>query len=174
MVRFFLASGAFGDSLNHAYRSDHAPMARELLYDVDRSNELNSKAPRRKRSSEDVDGSFRSRLARSGIFHRYVEEAAKSYEAARDSLNDLLDASKDELIPPEVMVDPDGLLLESYLADCLSFERIDLYQTREFDLRNLFIDGHFYARSVTVNFRKILFDVVAPPGGRRSRYRRRR
>ena len=173
--RFLLAAGAFGDSLNHAYRSDHAPMARELLYGLDRSNELNIKAHLLKRSSEDVDGSFRSRLARSGIFHRYVEEAAKSYEAARDSLNDLLEAAKEELIPAEVVVDQDIGLLESYLGDCLSFERFELHQKREFDLQDLYIDGHFYARSVTVNFRKILFDVVAPPSGRRGgRHRRSR
>ena len=174
LARFLLAAGAFGDSLNHAYKSDREPAAREFLYAFDLSNELNIKAHLLKRLTEDADGAFASKLARTGIFHRYVEEASKSYEAARDSLNDLLDASKDEPIPPEVVVDPDPLLLESYLADCLSFERFELHQRREFDLRNLYIDGHFYARSVTVNFRKILFDVVAPPGRERNRSRRRR
>ena len=172
--RFLLAAGAFGDSLNHAYRSDHEPMARELLYAFDRSNELNIKAHLLKSFSQDADGSFASKLARNGIFHRYLEEAAKSYEAARDSLNDLLEASKEEAIPPEVVADPDVRLLESYLGDCLSFERFEFYQKREFDLRSLYIDDHFYARSVTVNFRKILFDVVAPPGGGRGRRRKRR
>ena len=174
LARFLLAAGAFGDSLNLAYKSDHEPAAREFLYGFDMTNELNIKAHLLKRFVEDADGTFAPRLAKNGIFHRYVEEAAKSYEAARDSLNDLLEASKEELIPPEVVADPDPLLLESYLADCLSFERFELYQRREFDLRNLYIESHFYARSVTVNFRKILFDVVAPPGGRRGRYRRRR
>ena len=170
--RFLLAAGAFGDSLNHAYRSDHEPAARELLYGFDRSNELNIKAQLLKRFADDSDGSFAARLAKTGIFHRYVEEAAKSYEAARDSLNDLLAASKEEPIPPEVVVDPDIRLLESYLGDCLSFERFELYQKREFDLQSLYIDDHFYARSVTVNFRKILFDVVAPPRVRRTRGRK--
>jgi HrpA-like RNA helicase len=174
LARFLLAAGAFGDSLNHAYKSDHEQVAREFLYAFDMSNELNIKAHLLKRSSEDADGTFASTLARRGIFHRYVEEAAKSYEAARDSVNDLLEASKDEPIPPEVVADPDSLLLESYLADCLSFERFEFYQKKEFDLRNLYIDDHFYARSVTINFRKILFDVVAPPSSRKSRHRRRR
>jgi HrpA-like RNA helicase len=146
LARFLLAAGAFGDSLNHAYKSDHENMARELLYGFDRSNELNIKAHLLKRFSEDADGSFGSRLARTGIFHRYVEEAAKNYEAARDSLNDLLEESKAEPIPPEVVVDPDLLLLESYLGDCLSFQRFEHYQRREFDLPNLYIDDHFYAR----------------------------
>jgi HrpA-like RNA helicase len=174
LARFLLAAGAFGDSLNHAYKTDHEPMARELLYGFDRSNELNIKAHLLKRYSEDADGSFASKLARNGIFHRYVEEAWKNHEAAREALNDILAASNDELIPPEVVVDPDIRLLESYLGDCLSFERFDLYERREYDLRSLIIEDNFYARSVTVNFRKILFDVVAPPGRRRGRHHRRR
>ena len=174
LARFLLAAGAFGDSLNHAYKTDHEEAAREFLYAYDRSNELNIKAHLLKRFSEDSDGTFKARLAKNGIFHRYFEEASKSYEAARDSLNDLLEESKDELIPSEVVADPDIRLLESYLGDCLSFERYELYERREYDLRNLYIDDHFYARSVTVNNRKILFDVVAPPGRRRSGHYKRR
>ena len=170
LARFLLAAGAFGDSLNHAYKTDHEPMARELLYGFDRTNELNIKAHLLKRLSEDVDGSFVAMLGNYGIFHRYVEEAWKNFEAARDSLNDLLEESKDELLPKEVVVDPDIRLLESYLGDCLSFERFEAFQRREFDLRSLYIEDHFYARSVTVNSRKILFDVVAPPGRRRGRH----
>ncbi len=173
LARFLLASGSFGDSLNHAYKSDHEPMARELLYGFDRSNELNIKAHLLKKHSEDAEGSFASRLSRNGVFHRYVEEAWKNYEAAREALNDILAASNDEPIPTEVAVDPEMHLLESYLADCLSFERFDLHEKGEYDLRSLVIEDSFYARSVTVNYRKILFDVVAPPAGRRGRRRRR-
>jgi len=173
LARFFLASGSFGDSLNHAYKSDSEPMARELLYGFDNSNELNIKAHLLKRYSEDVDGSFKARMAANGIFPRFVEEAWKSYEAARDSLNDLLLASKDELIPREVVVDPDIWRLEAYLGDCLSFERFDFYEKGEYDLRSLVIEDRFYARSVTVNYRKILFDVVALGRRKRGRHRRR-
>ena len=44
MARFLLASGAFGDSLNHAYRTEMEGVAREFLYGFDKSNELNIKA----------------------------------------------------------------------------------------------------------------------------------
>jgi hypothetical protein len=44
MARFLLASGSFGDSLNHAYKTDEEGVARRLLYGFDRSNELNIKA----------------------------------------------------------------------------------------------------------------------------------
>jgi len=167
MARFLLACGSFGDSLNHAYKTDFEPMARDFLYKFDRSNELNVKAHLLKKYSEDVGGSFRARMAANGIFPRFVEEAWKNHEAARDSLNDLLLAWKKAPLPREVVADPDLDGLEAYLADCLSFERYDFYEKGDYDLRNLTIEGRFYARSVTVNFRKILFDVVAP--GRRRR-----
>ena len=167
MGRFLLACGAFGDSLNHAYKTDFEPMAREFLYGFDRSNELNIKAHILKRHSEDVGGRFKTKMAANGIFPRFVEEAWKNYEAARDSLNDLLLASKDEPLPKEVVVNPDLHRLEAYLTDCLSFERFEFYEKREYDLRSIVIEDRFYARSVTVNFRKILFDVVAPSRGRR-------
>ena len=170
MARFLLACGSFGDSLNHAYKTDFEPMARDFLYKFDRSNELNVKAHLLKRYSEDEGGSFKARMAANGIFPRFVEEAWKNHEAARDSLNDLLLGWKAEPIPAEVVVDPDLSRLETYLADCLSFERYDFYEKGGYDLRSIVIEDRFYARSVTVNFRKILFDVVAP--GRRRRHRR--
>jgi hypothetical protein len=174
MARFLLACGSFGDSLNHAYKTEFEPMAREFLYKFDRSNELNIKAHLLKRYSEDSDGSFKARMATNGIFPRFVEEASKNYEAARDSLNDLLLASKDDPIPKEVMVDPDMWRLEAYLGDCLSFERFDFCEKGEYDLRSVVIEDRFYARSVTVNYRKILFDVVAPSRRKRGRHHRRR
>src|SRR5713101_7979467 len=90
MARFLLASGAFGDSLNHAYMSDMEGIAREFLYAFDKSNELNIKAHLLKRYSEDSNGSFASRLVANGIFTVFAEEAWKNYESARDALNDLL------------------------------------------------------------------------------------
>jgi HrpA-like RNA helicase len=161
MARFLLACGSFGDSLNHAYKTDFEPMARDFLYNFDRSNELNIKAHLLKRYTEDEGGRFRAKMAANGIFPRFVEEAWKNYEAARDSLNDLLRSSKDEQLPKEVVVDPDLNSLEAYLTDCPSFERYDYYERGDYDLRSIIIEGRFYARSVTVNFRKILFDVVA-------------
>ena len=170
MARFLLACGSFGDSLNHAYKTDFEPVARDFLYNFDRSNELNIKAHLLKRYSEDEGGQFKAKLAANGIFSRFVEEAWKNYQAARDSLNDLLLASKDELLQREVVVDPDLDRLESYLSDCLSFERYDFYEKGEYDLRSIIIEGRFYARSVTVNFRRLLFDVVAL-NRRRRRHR---
>ena len=169
MARFLLACGSFGDSLNHAYKTDFEPIARDFLYKFDRSNELNVKAHLLKRYSEDEGGSFKAKMAANGIFPRFVEEAWKNYEAARDSLNDLLLASKDELLPREVAINPDLRRLEAYLSDCLSFERYDFHEKGGYDLRSMIIEDRFYARSVTVNFRKILFDVVAL--GRRRQHR---
>ena len=170
MARFLLASGSFGDSLNHAYKTDLEPTAREFLYKLDRSNELNIKAHLLKQYSENPGDSFRVNMAASGIFPRFVEEAWKSYGAAIDSLNDLLLDSKSPPIPKEVVVDPDLSLLEAYLAGCLSFERYDFYDKDAFELRNMVIQDRFYAKSVTINFRKVLSDIVAlRPRRRRNR-----
>ena len=167
MAGFVLACGAFGDSLNHAYKTDFEQSARNFLYSIDRTNELNIKAHLLKSYSEDVSGSFKATLATNGIFPRFVEEAWKNYEAAVDSLNDILVDSKSEPMSKAVVVDPDTSRLEWYLADCLSFERYSPRDRFGFDLRSMNVQGRFYARSVTVNLRKILFDVVAPrPNGR--------
>ena len=171
MARFLLAGGAFGDSLNHAYKSDMEDVACELLYGFDRSNELNVKAHLLKHYVEDRDGSFRSKLAANGIFTRFVEEAWKNFEAARGALNDLLLSSNKKTIPKEVLVDPEGLRLETYLDDSLSFEKFHLHEAREFDLRHVDVEGSFYARVVTMNYRRILFDIV---GLRHQRGRRQR
>ncbi|MGD1055066.1 MAG: helicase-related protein [Nitrososphaerales archaeon] len=164
MARFLLAGGAFGDSLNHAFKSDMESQAREFLYAFDRSNELNIKAHLLKKYSEDKDGAFASRLAHNGIFPRFVEEAWKNYEAAWDALNDLLASSGTEVIPKEVVTDPNTFRLESYLEDCLSFERFELHEKHDYDLRDVVIEGRFFARSVTMNYRRILFDIVAMEG----------
>ncbi|MDG6970250.1 MAG: hypothetical protein JRN54_03980, partial [Nitrososphaerota archaeon] len=125
MAGFFLACGAFGDSLNHAYKVDFERPARQFLYRMDRSNELNVKAHLLKGYSEDTDGSFKAKLTANGIFSRFVEEAWKNYGAARDSLNDLLLSSKGGPLPLEVTVDSEPDHLESYLTNSLSFERYD-------------------------------------------------
>jgi HrpA-like RNA helicase len=174
MARFLLASGAFGDSLNHAYKSDLEDIARKFLYAYDPSNELNIKAHLLKRYSEDEEGIFRSRLAASGVFIRFVDEAWKNFEAAREGLNDLLLSSKKNPIPAEVVVDPDISKLESYLRDSLSFEEFDLYEKDEYALRNIVIEDRFFARSLTVNYRRILFDIVAMNARRRHHRRKRR
>ncbi|MDA4117344.1 MAG: helicase-related protein [Thaumarchaeota archaeon] len=174
MARFLLASGAFGDSLNHAYKTDMEGIARQLLYSFDKRNELNVKAHLLKRHSEDKEGTFTSRLVASGIFTRFLEEAWKNYESAREALNDMLVSSEREPIPREVVVDPDILKLKQYLEDCLSFEKFELHQKNEFDLRDIIIEGQFFARSVTMNHKRILFDVVAMNASRKQQQRRRR
>jgi HrpA-like RNA helicase len=173
-AKFLLASGAFGDSLNHAYRTDMEDVASELLYGFDRTNELNIKAHLLKKYSEDTGGSFASRLAANGIFIRFVEEAWKNYEAARGALNDLQHSSNSGQISKEVLVDVDVSRLEPYLEDCLSFERFDLHEASEYDLRRVVVEGRFFARSLMVNYRRILFDIVALNARRRHRRRRKR
>ena len=169
MARFLLASGSFGDSLNHAFKTDFEGTAREFLYSFDGSDELNVKAHLLKNYSDDPLGSFKTKMAANGIFPRFVEEAWKNYEATVDALNDLLLASGEEPLPAGIVVDPDLGQLETYLADCLSFERFDLHEKGDYDLRNMVVEGRFYARSLTVNFRKILFDVVAMEKRKRRR-----
>lgn len=166
---FLLACGAFGDSLNHAYKIDYEPVARSFLLKFDRSNELNVKAHVLKRYSEDQSGAFREKMSSNGIFPRFVEEAWRNYAAAVDSLNDMLLASKADPIPKEVVVDPPMDRLESYLSDCLSFERHEFHEKGSYDLRGIVVEDRFYARSLTVNMRKILFDVVAPAPRRDGR-----
>jgi len=171
MARFLLACGSFGDSLNHAYKTEFEPMAREFLYKFDRSNELNIKAHLLKRYSEDSGGSLKAKMAANGVFPRFAEEAWKNYVAAIDALNDLLLASKSEPLQTEVVVDPNLGRLEEYLTSCLSFERFDFHEKGAFDLRSMVINDRFLARSVTVNFRKILFDIVALDPRRRHHRR---
>jgi len=173
-ARFLLAGGAFGDSLNHAHKSDMEGVARQLLYAFDRSNELNIKAHLLKGYAEDKAGSFTSRLVANGIFIAFVEEAWKNYEAAREALNDLLLSSKKNPIPREVLVDPDVFKLKPYLEDCLSFEKFDLHENSMHDLTDMDIEGPFFARTLTINYRRMLFDVVALNSPKRYRHRRRR
>jgi HrpA-like RNA helicase len=169
MARFLLASGAFGDSLNHAYKTDREAAARTFLYGFDRSNELNIKAHLLKDYSLDGEGAFRSRLISNGVFVRFVEEAWKNYVAAVDSLNDLLRSSNKERMKKEVLVDADVSKIALYLQDCQSFVRFNLHEKADYDLRNLAIEGPFFARSITMNYRRILFDVVALYARKRRR-----
>ena len=155
-ARFLLASGSFGDSLNHSYKSEMEAIARQFLREFDDSSELNIKAHLLKRYSEDTDGRFLERLSNNGIFVRFVDEAWKNYEAARDSLNDMLQKK----IPREVVTDIKPSSLEPYLSDCLTFEKYGLHQKREYDL-DMRIEGSFFARGITMNYRKILYDVLA-------------
>jgi len=134
----------------------------EFLYALDKTSELGVKAKLLQKFSEDREGGFVATLVNNGIFPRYIEEAWKNYEAARDSLNDILRREEKPEIPKEVLGEVESSsLLEGYLKDCLTFERYYLHEAQEFGLDHLKIEGDFFARSLTMNFRKILYDVVA-------------
>ena len=160
VARFLLASGAFGDSLNHAYKLEAEALALEYLYGLDNKSELSVKAKLLKKYSEDREARFVSTLADNGIFLRFVEEAWKNYEAARESLNDILPYGS-EKISGEVLANLEPSFLSEYLKDCLTFERYYLHEASEFGIDNVRIEGDFFARSLTMNFRKKLFDIVA-------------
>ncbi|MDG6926656.1 MAG: hypothetical protein JRN09_08895 [Nitrososphaerota archaeon] len=174
MARFLLACGAFGDSLNHAYKTDMEGLARDFLYTFDRSDELNVKAHLLRGYSEDRNGTFVSWLAANGVFAGFVEEAWKSYESAREALNDLLASSGRDTIPREVVTDPNLSRLRSYLEDCLSFEKFELYEKNEHALRDMTITGQFFARTLVINGRRILFDVVAMNAPKKHQHHNRR
>jgi Helicase conserved C-terminal domain len=169
MARFFLACGAFGDSLNHAYRSDVEGVARRFLYGIDRTSELNIKAHLLKSYAEDLDGSFRSSMAANGLYVGFVEEAWKNHEAARDTLNDLLRGSGLETIPKGIMVNADFSRLTAYLDDSLSFDRFGPRDLGDRDITDMEVEGEFYARTFTMNYRRIFFDMVAAGDGRGHR-----
>ncbi len=160
VARFLLAAGSFGDSLNHAFRTEMEAQASEFLYAFDKTSELGVKAKLLQKYSEDREGLFLSKLVDNGIYPRFLEEAWKNYDAARDSLNDIIKREGKE-IPKEVVSEIDSSKLEEYLKDCLTFEHYYLHEAKEFGLDDLRIEGDFYARSITMNFRKILYDVVA-------------
>jgi HrpA-like RNA helicase len=174
IARFLLASGSFGDSLNHAYKSDMERTARRFIYGFDRTNELNIKAHLLQGYSEDSSGSFVSRMVDNGLFPGYVEEAWKNYEAAREALNDLLQGSDKRPIPMEVVVDADVNKLRRYLEDCLSFERFVPHEKRGHEFEEMSIHGPFYARALTINYRRILFDIVAMKSPTSHRHQTRR
>src|SRR5438309_6890120 len=170
IARFLLASGSFGDSLNHAYKSESERGARRFLYSFDRTNELNVKSHLLKGYAEDDGGSFVSELVANGLFPGFVEEAWKNYEAAREALNDLLSASKKRPIPREVLVDADAVGLKPYLENCLSFERFSPHERKGHEFKEMSIEGPFYARAFTINYRRILFDIIAMNSSSRRRH----
>jgi HrpA-like RNA helicase len=174
IARFLLASGSFGDSLNHAYKSEREREARRFLYSFDKTNELNIKAHLVKGYAEDSDGLFVSKLEANGLFPVFVEEAWKNYEAAREALNDLLSASKKKPVPRDVVVDADPVKLKPYLENCLSFERFSPHERRGHEFKEMEIDGPFYARAFTINYRRILFDIIAMDSSTKRRHRARR
>ncbi len=133
----------------------------EIPYEPDyRTNELNIKAHLLKSYAEDVNGSFVSKMEANGLFPVYVEEAWKNHEAAREALNDLLRESKKQPIPKEVMADANVSKLKMYLENCLSFERFGPHEKKGHEFQELTIPGPFYARALTINYRRILFDIV--------------
>jgi Helicase conserved C-terminal domain len=168
MTRFFLACGAFGDSLNHAYKSDSEGAARHFLYSLDRTNELNIKAHLLKGYAEDLKGSFRSRMVATGLFVGFVEEAWRNHEAARDALNDLLRSSNLETIPRGAVADVDVSSLRPYLEDSLSFEKFDPGEVDDRDITEMQVEGQFFARTFTINHRRVFFDIVSVKGTKGS------
>jgi HrpA-like RNA helicase len=162
IARFLLAAGAFGDSLNHAYRTEVEALAEDFLYALDKTSELGVKAKLLQKYSEDREGRFVETLMANGIFPRFLEEAWKNFDAARDSLNDILTKDEKPQIEKEVLGDLDSSSrLEDYLENCLTFERYYLHEAKEFGLEHMRIEGDFFARSLTMNYRKILYDIVA-------------
>jgi HrpA-like RNA helicase len=162
VARFLLAAGAFGDSLNHAYRTEMEAMAEEFLYGLDKTSELTVKAKLLQKYAEDREGRFVETLVNNGVFPRFIEEAWKNFDAARDSLNDILSKEGKPEIEKEILSELEkGSRLEDYLKDCLTFERYYLHEAQEFGLDQMKIEGDFFARSLTMNYRKILFDIVA-------------
>lgn len=162
VARFLLAAGAFSDSLNHAYRTEMEAVAGDFMYALDKTSELSVKAKLLQKFSEDREGRFVTTLVDNGIFPRFVEEAWKNFDAARDALNDILRRDGKAEIPSEVVGELENpARLEEYLKDCLTFERYYLHEAKEFGVDYLKIEGDFFARSLTMNFRKILYDVVA-------------
>jgi HrpA-like RNA helicase len=161
IARFLLASGSFGDSLNHAYKTDEEGNARRFLYSFDRTNELNIKAHLLKSYAEDNDGSFISKMEANGLFPVYVEEAWKNHEAAREALNDVLRESKKQTIDKDAVVDADVNKLKLYFESCMSFERFGPHEKKGHEFQDMTIPGPFYARALTINYRRILFDIVA-------------
>ncbi len=89
-------------------------------------------------------------------------------------LNDLLRSSKKKPIPKEVAVDADVIKLKPYLEDCLSFERFSPNERNGHDLREMNVEGPFFARTLTMNYRRILFDIVAMKSSNKHRHRTRR
>ena len=168
VARFLLASGSFGDSLNHSYKSEMEAVANEFLYALDKTSELNIKAKLLSKYSTDTEGKFISTLVVNGVFPRFVDEAWKNFEAARDSLNDILRERRSEkwTISREILTDVENERLRPYLEDCLTFERFYLHEAAEFGLGDdalgsISIEGDFFARSLKMNYRKILYDIVA-------------
>jgi len=148
--------------------------ARRFIYDLDRSNELNIKAHLLKGYAEDSNGSFVTKLVANGLFPGYVEEAWKNYEAAREALNDLLSESRKRPMPKEVVVDAAVTRLRLYLENCLSFERFAPHERKGHEFKEMTIQGPFYARAFTINYRRILFDIVALNSQSNRRHQTRR
>jgi len=121
----------------------------------------------------DREGAYRSKLISSGVFIGFVDEAWKNFESATDALNDMLVASGRTLIPESVLVDVDVSKLRPYLEDCLSFESFELHEKNPHDVRDMVIEGPFFARTLAINYRRYLFDIVAVnPSKKHSRRRR--
>jgi hypothetical protein len=69
-------------------------------------------------------------------------------------------------------VSPDVFKLKPYLEDCLSFQKFELHEKREHNLYDMVIEGQFFARTLTINYRRILFDIVAMNSPRKHHHQR--
>ena len=49
-----------------------------------------------------------------------------------------------------------------------------MHEKNEHNLREMIIEGPFFARSLTINYRRILFDIVAMNAPRKHHHRSRR
>jgi len=72
------------------------------------------------------------------------------------------------------VVDADAVELKPYLENCLSFERFGPHERKGHEFKEMSIEGPFYARAFTINYRRILFDIIAmnSPSRRRDQARR--
>ena len=106
VARFLLAAGSFGDSQS-CVQTEMEAQASEFLYALDKTSELGVKAKLLQKYSEDREGLFISKLVDNGIYPPFLEEAWKNYDAARDSLNDIIKREGKE-IPKEVVSEIDS------------------------------------------------------------------
>ena len=81
VARFLLAAGAFGDSLNHAYKLEFEAIALEFLYGLDNTSELIVKAKLLQKYSEDQEGAIHFCPCKQRYLSEIHRRGWKNYEA---------------------------------------------------------------------------------------------
>src|SRR2546428_13205310 len=106
----------------------------------------------------------------------YGDEPCNNHETSNVMLNALLRSSKNSPIPKEVVLYAAVNKLKPYLETCLSFERFGPHERKGHEFKEMSIEGQFYARTLTINYKRISFDIVAldSPDKRRHQTRRRK